>query len=76
MKVYCKWRNAQYSCHFHILDALRQFCVHYMDKMQKKQQVLYTAVSIELCALIQIAFHTNVISDLRPKNQIIGIQRP
>ena len=45
--------------------------VHYMDKMQKKQQALYTTVKIELCALIQIAFNTNVISDQRPTNQII-----
>ena len=35
----------------------------YTDKMQKKQQVLYTTVNIELCALIQIAFHPNVIND-------------
>ena len=38
------------------------------------KQQLYTTVSIERCALIQIAFHTNVISDQRPRNQIIGIQ--
>ena len=70
------WRNAHYWCHFHILDALREFCAHYMDEMQKKQKVLYTTVNIELCALIPIAFHTNVIIDQRHKNQMIGVQRP
>ena len=44
------------------------FCVHYTDTMQKKQQVLYTTVNIELCALIQVAYNPNVISDRRPKN--------
>ena len=63
-----KLRDAQYWCHFHILEALHEFCVHYTDKRQTKQQVLYTTVNIELCALIQVAFHPNVISDRRPKN--------
>ena len=52
---------------FHIMDARRQFCVQYTDKMQKKQQVYYTTVNIELSALMQIAFHLNVTSDRRPK---------
>ena len=39
-----------------ILDALRQVFVHFMDKMQKKQQVLYTTVRNVLC------FNTNYIS--------------
>ena len=61
---------------FTFFDTLREFLMHYTDKMQKKQQVLYTTVKIELCALIQIAFNTNVTNDQRPRNQIVGIQRP